>query len=155
MTVFYPSMTGRTMYISRRLTLFFHNLPGFIHEDYHVWGEDASNMTNIPLQHRVTMQILKHCQTFRDLKLTYEVSRRVETSLPSHTVTHRDNCRRFCPSDRDGQPIVSRGGCPQTCTLVQVNESVGTNRHIVEMSHGLLAFGSPFLPLVSVQQFRP
>ena len=31
-----------------------------LHESYHVWGEDASNMPNIPLQHRVTMQILKH-----------------------------------------------------------------------------------------------
>ena len=148
MTVFYPSMTGRTryphnlsrtrevvsvtvnrtvMYIGRRLTLFFHNLPGFIHETYHVRGEDASNMTNIPIQHRVTMEILKHCQTFRDLKLTYEVSCRAETSLPSHTATHRDNCRRFCPSDRDGQSRVSRGGCPQTCTLVQTDGLVGTN----------------------------
>ena len=35
-------------------------------------------MPNIPLQHRVTMQILKHWQPFRDLKLTFAVSRRAE-----------------------------------------------------------------------------
>ncbi len=49
-----------------------------LHEAYHVREEDASNMPNIPLQHRVTMQILKHWQPFRDLKLTYAVSRRAE-----------------------------------------------------------------------------
>ena len=32
----------------------------WLHKAYHVRGEDASNMPNIPLQHRVTMQILKH-----------------------------------------------------------------------------------------------
>ena len=35
-------------------------------------------MPTIPLQHRVTMQILKHWQPFRDLKLTFAVSRRAE-----------------------------------------------------------------------------
>ena len=35
-------------------------------------------MPNIPSQHRVTMQILKHCEPFRDLKLTFAVSRRAE-----------------------------------------------------------------------------
>ena len=30
-----------------------------LHETYHVRGEDASNMTNIPLQHLVTMEIHK------------------------------------------------------------------------------------------------
>ena len=40
--------------------------------------EDAPNMPNIPFQHRVTIQILKHWQTFRDLKLTFVVSRRAE-----------------------------------------------------------------------------
>ena len=35
-------------------------------------------MPNIPFQHRVTIQILKHWQTFRDLKLTFVVSRRAE-----------------------------------------------------------------------------
>ena len=35
-------------------------------------------MPNIPLQHQVTMQILKHWQPFRDLKLTFAVSRRAE-----------------------------------------------------------------------------
>jgi hypothetical protein len=32
----------------------------WIHKAYHVWGEDTSNIPNIPPQHRVTMQILKH-----------------------------------------------------------------------------------------------
>ena len=35
-------------------------------------------MPSIPLQHRVTMQILKHWQPFRGLKLTFAVSRRAE-----------------------------------------------------------------------------
>ena len=35
-------------------------------------------MPTIPLQHRVTMQILKHWQPFRDLKLTFAISRRAE-----------------------------------------------------------------------------
>jgi hypothetical protein len=35
-------------------------------------------MTNIHSQHRVTMQILNHWKTFRDLKLTFVVSRRTE-----------------------------------------------------------------------------
>jgi hypothetical protein len=35
-------------------------------------------MPNIPSQHRVTMQILHHWQPFRDLKLTFAVSRRAE-----------------------------------------------------------------------------
>ena len=35
-------------------------------------------MPNIPLQHRVAMQILKHWQPFRDHKLTFAVSRRAE-----------------------------------------------------------------------------
>ena len=50
----------------------------WLHEAYNDRGEDASNMPNIPLQHRVTMQILKHWQPFRDLKLTFAVSRRAE-----------------------------------------------------------------------------
>ena len=51
-----------------------------LHEDYHVWGEDASNMTNIPFQHRVT-------KTFCDFKLTFTVSCRVE-QLRLHTQKH-------------------------------------------------------------------
>ena len=47
-------------------------------EAYHVRGEDGSNMTTIPSQHRVTMQILDHCQPFRDLKLVFAGSRRAE-----------------------------------------------------------------------------
>ena len=50
----------------------------WLQKAYHVRGEDASNMPNIPLQHRVTMQILKHWQPFRDLKLTFAVSRCAE-----------------------------------------------------------------------------
>ena len=34
-----------------------------LHEAYHVQGEDASSMPNIPLQHRVTMQILRSFNT--------------------------------------------------------------------------------------------
>ncbi len=49
-----------------------------LHETYHVRGEDDSNIPNILLQHRVTIQVLKHWQPFRDLKLTYTVSRRAE-----------------------------------------------------------------------------
>jgi hypothetical protein len=49
-----------------------------ISEAYHVCGEDDSNMTTIPSQHRVTMQILEHWQPFQDLKLTFAVSCRAE-----------------------------------------------------------------------------
>ena len=63
--------------------LFLPHLTKF-HETYHVWGEDSSNMTNIPFQHRVTMQILKHWQPFWDLKLTFAVSHRAE-QLYLHT----------------------------------------------------------------------
>ena len=35
-----------------------------LHEAYHVRGEDASNIPNIPFQHRVTMCILKHWNPF-------------------------------------------------------------------------------------------
>ena len=35
-------------------------------------------MPNIPLQHRVTMQILKHWQPFGTSKLTFAVSHRAE-----------------------------------------------------------------------------
>ena len=42
-------------------------------------------MPNIPLQHRVNMQIPKHWQPFRDLKLTFSVSHRTEElSLRTH-----------------------------------------------------------------------
>jgi hypothetical protein len=47
-------------------------------EAYHVWGENASNVTTISSQHRVTMQILDHWQSLRNLKLVFEDSRRVE-----------------------------------------------------------------------------
>ena len=46
-----------------------------------VWDEcSASNVdvVVIPSQCRVTQQILSHSQTFRDLKLMFVVSRRVE-----------------------------------------------------------------------------
>ncbi len=43
-----------------------------------MWGEDASNVVDIPTQHRVTPQILSRCQPFKDLKQTFVVSRRAE-----------------------------------------------------------------------------
>jgi hypothetical protein len=45
-----------------------------------VRDEDASNVavTAIPAQNRVTLQILRMCQPFKDLKQTFAVSRRVE-----------------------------------------------------------------------------
>ena len=45
-----------------------------------VRGEDASNVavTAVPAQNRVTLQILSMWQPFKDLKLTFAVSRRVE-----------------------------------------------------------------------------
>jgi hypothetical protein len=43
-------------------------------------GEDDSNVavTAVPAQNRVTLQILSMWQPFKDLKLTFAVSRRVE-----------------------------------------------------------------------------
>jgi hypothetical protein len=51
-----------------------------LHEASIVWGEDASNadVTVIPSHHRVTLQILSHWQSFRDLKLMFTGSRRAE-----------------------------------------------------------------------------
>ena len=45
-----------------------------------VRGEDTSNVvvTVIPVQNMVTLQILRICQPFEDLKLTFVVSLRVE-----------------------------------------------------------------------------
>jgi hypothetical protein len=42
-----------------------------------VWGEDASNLFTIPLQKRVTLQILNHrgFRLFKDLKETYHKKR--------------------------------------------------------------------------------
>ena len=41
--------------------------------------EDASNaVAAIPAQHRVTQQIIRHWQPFKDLKQTFAVSRRAE-----------------------------------------------------------------------------
>ena len=43
-------------------------------EVFLVWGEDTSNVpvTPIPLQHRITQQIIKHCQPFQDLQQTFQ-----------------------------------------------------------------------------------
>ncbi len=49
-----------------------------LHEVYHVWGEDASNVAVIPAQHRVTQQICNRWQPFKDLKQTFVVWRCVE-----------------------------------------------------------------------------
>ena len=49
-----------------------------LHQGFYVRGEDASNLTTIPLQSRVTLQILNHSYPFKDLKETFAVSRRGE-----------------------------------------------------------------------------
>jgi hypothetical protein len=51
-----------------------------LHEDSIVLGEDDSNVTVtvIPVQNRVTLQILIMCQLFKVLKQTIPVSRRAE-----------------------------------------------------------------------------
>ncbi len=49
-----------------------------IHEAYIVRGEDASNVSAIPAQNRLTHQILHHFQQFKDLKETFAVSCRAE-----------------------------------------------------------------------------
>ncbi len=43
-------------------------------EVFLVWGEDTSNVavTPIPLHHRITQQIIKHCQPFQDLQQTFQ-----------------------------------------------------------------------------------
>ena len=41
-----------------------------------MWGEDASNVTVIPAQNRLTHQILSNWQLFKDLKQTFAVSHR-------------------------------------------------------------------------------
>ena len=43
-----------------------------------MWGEDASNVVVIPVQHRVMQQILSRCQPFKDPKQTFVVSHRAE-----------------------------------------------------------------------------
>jgi hypothetical protein len=48
-----------------------------------LWGEDASKVT-IPTQKTLTYQILILCQSFKDLKQTFPVSRRDE-QLRLHT----------------------------------------------------------------------
>ena len=66
------------MYSNRRSDLVL--LPHLtrLHETYRVGEGDPSKMTTIPSQHRVTIQILKHWQTFPDLKITFAVSCRTE-----------------------------------------------------------------------------
>ena len=51
-----------------------------LYETSIVRGEDSSNgdVTVIPSHHRVTLQILSHWQSFRDLKLMFAGSRRAE-----------------------------------------------------------------------------
>ena len=49
-----------------------------LQEPYIVWGEDASNVTSIPTQNRLTHQIIHHFQPFKDLKETFVVSHRTE-----------------------------------------------------------------------------
>ena len=48
------------------------------HELSFVRGEDTSNVVAILTQHRVTQQVLRRWQPFKDLKQTFVVSRRAE-----------------------------------------------------------------------------
>jgi hypothetical protein len=74
-----------------------------LHEVYHVRGEDDSNMTTIPSQHRVTMQILEHWQPFQDLKLTLSVLRRAEQLRLRTEQRIVATVEDLCPPDRDGR----------------------------------------------------
>jgi hypothetical protein len=59
----------------------------FLYGDSIVWGEDVSNtvVTVMSSHHRVTLQILSHCQSSRVLKLKFVVSRLTDQlSLRSH-----------------------------------------------------------------------
>jgi hypothetical protein len=47
--------------------------PVWLHEVYHVWGEYVSNMTIIPSQQNLTIQILKHWNTFKGRDLDWQV----------------------------------------------------------------------------------
>ena len=84
-------------------------------------------MPNIPLQHRVTTQVLKHWQPFRDLKLTFAVSRRAE-QLRLRTqqriiATAPDSALRTEMANLE--PLDEEA--PKACPLVQVNELDGAN----------------------------
>jgi hypothetical protein len=112
-------------------------------------------MPNIPLQHRVTMQILQHWQPFRDLKLTFAVSRRAEQlSLRTQQriiATAEDSVLRTemanIESKEEDAPSVS--STSSRCV------GWGKSGHTAEMRRGMLVSCSPFLPLVSVQIYRP
>jgi hypothetical protein len=86
-------------------------------------------MPNIPFQHRVTIQILKHWQPFRDLKLTFVVSRRAEQFRL-----------------RTEQRIIATAE-----DSVLRTEMISV---ITEMRYVLLVSDRPFLPLVSVDKYR-
>jgi hypothetical protein len=83
-------------------------------------------VTAIPAQNRVTLQILNHWQPFSALKQAFEDSRRAEQLRLR--AQQRCYCRGLCPSDRDGQPRVSRGGCRQTYPLIQADELAGADQ---------------------------
>ena len=61
-----------------------------LHEAYHARGEDTSNVAAIPAQHRVTQQILSRWYPFKDLKQTFEVSRRAEQLRQRHELDGAD-----------------------------------------------------------------
>ena len=90
-----------------------------LHESI-VRGEDASNVdvTSIPSQNRVTLQILRLWQTFKDLNQTCVVSNRAEQfrfrTQQRVVVTVEDSVLRTEMTSLR----VSRGGCPQTYPLV-------------------------------------
>jgi hypothetical protein len=96
-------------------------------EAYFVRGEDASHVAAVPTQNRLIHQILSMWQHL-DLKQTFADSRRAEQlrllSQQRVVATVEDSVLRT----DIGQPSVSRGGCPQTRTLVQAHELVGANQ---------------------------
>ena len=104
-------------------------------------GEDAPNLPTLPLQKRVTLQILNHFQPFKDLKETFAVSRRAEQlclrTKQRIVATVEDSVLRTEMENLESQ------------------EEDAPKRVLAEMRPGLLVSGRPFLPLVSVQKYRP
>ena len=76
--------------------LFIPHLPR-LHESFHVRGEDDSNMTTIPTQKRLTLQILNHWRPFQVFQQTFSVSHRSEHLLlrkQEHVTTEEDSVLR-------------------------------------------------------------
>jgi len=99
-----------------------------------MWGEDASNLPTIPLQKRVTLQILNYFSPFKDLKETFAVSHRAEqlclsTKLyRSIVATVQDSV--LCTEMENLESQEEDPGCPGSYTgpLVYPNELAGTDQ---------------------------